>query len=116
MPTRMTTEAPAENEVNRALFLEGAHTPSFGQKHKLCDMQDVSVCLCGQLARPILGAMDPAKGDTKVVCCKITGCKTKWVSDSNSDACIRSNHTLKYHLACVGFLLRINGAGLVRFA
>ena len=63
------------------LLLEGAQMSSFGRKRKLRNMHEVSVCLCGQLARPTLPSEFESVNDTGVVCCKITGCETKWVSN-----------------------------------
>ncbi|KAH9032479.1 hypothetical protein EDB85DRAFT_2145593 [Lactarius pseudohatsudake] len=64
-------------------LLRGAQMSSFGRKRKLRNMQDISVCLCGNPAAPSAGRMDDSPD--KVVCCRTAGCETKW-----------------YHLACVG--------------
>ena len=52
-------------------LLQDAQVSSFGWKRKIQNMEEVTVCMCGDLAAPTA---------SDVVCCRITGCETKWVS------------------------------------
>ena len=56
-------------------LLQDAQVSSFGRKRKIRNMEEVTVCMCGDLAAPTAG---------DVVCCRITGCETKWVSHDHS--------------------------------
>ncbi|KAH8985870.1 hypothetical protein EDB92DRAFT_1818479 [Lactarius akahatsu] len=82
----LLTECPTETNDDSGL-LRGAEMSSFGRKWKLRNMHDISECLCGNSAVPLAG-----NKREDVVCCRITGCETKW-----------------YHLSCVGPLSSAKG-------
>ena len=71
----LTAERPKETEADGGI-LGGAQVSSFGRKRKLRDMHDISACLCGKSAVPSIDNKSAG-----AVCCRVTGCETKWVSN-----------------------------------
>jgi hypothetical protein len=65
---------PTEAEDDGGL-LRGAQMSLYGRKWKLCNMHDISACLCG---KSVALSVQNERGN--VVCCRIAGCETKWVS------------------------------------
>jgi hypothetical protein len=96
----LATEGPGVEMEDNGGLLRGAHMSSFGRKRRLRDMHDISACLCGNSAAPSANKNSAAD----LVCCRIAGCETKWVSNPMSNLFRTLNMKPQYHLTCVGLL------------
>ena len=74
VPAKSTSNLVGSSGKKSSLLLQDAQVSSFGQKWKIRNMAEVSVCMCmhGDLAASMASNIL-----SKVVCCQITGCETK---------------------------------------